>query len=200
VKLGFNEAIRLKAYISPQLSFSLSGVDEGRDVCGITTNVSSTSTKVDFGELSISSFTNAAHKFDVTTNIESGYSVTASQTDQMSRDGQACSGDGDDSQHCIPNAQGTSISGSGIAWVDPTVKGFGYTVGSMSTNPTSLISTSSYRSFADRADGDLPVSIFSNDDITNNDTAYVCYRIVAPSTIEAGNYENGVIYTVTALF
>lgn len=200
IQLGFNEAIRLKAYISPQLSFSMSGISSGRQVCGTDTNVATTATKVDFGELDVAHFTNAAHKFDVATNIEGGYSVTASQTDQMGKNGRACSGDGTGIQYCIPDPVGSSVDGSGFSWNDPTVKGFGYSIGNLSGEVDSPISSSRYRSFADRSENDLPEVIFSNDDITDGDSANVCYRIVPPANIESGNYENGVIYTVTALF
>ena len=219
VAIGVIEAVRVTAIVAPQITFSIAGVASGQSVCGVTTDVTTTATAVPLGELSISSFTDAAQSLTVSTNAVNGYAVTAIESDQLGLDGQACAGDPDPASggSCIGDSRGDTTTMSHTAfdiWDDQAAtKGFAYSLHNGTVTPANAISFeynegsgactgASYcaRQFADAEATQVPQTLFSSTDVANNENARVCYRAVISAIQAAGFYENYVTYTATATF
>lgn len=218
VSIAVIEAVKVTATVAPQITFQILGLPTGTSACGVSTNVTTTPTSVPFGDISISSFTNAAQSMNVSTNATGGFTVTAVENDQLGRNGGACSGTPTPASNpnCIPDALGNNGAMTHTAsdeWTNagiPNGKGFGYSLQDVNSTTTPAFSyntntgncTGTYcaRDFADAENSEAPVTIFSGTTVADNQNLYVCYRIVAANTTAAGNYENFVTYNATATF
>lgn len=207
-KIGVVDAVKVSASIAPQLTFTIAGINAGSSACGVTTDVNTTALTVPFGDLTISSFTDAAQRLSVVTNAIGGYSVTAAEDDQVGREANACAGDGSASITCIVDASVTGASHTTSAdWTDAgTYPGFGYSLASAVGSPTLAFTynessrTFSAKQFADLAATESVQTIFSKSTVSSNDAVDVCYRISPAATNAAGNYENYLVYTASATF
>lgn len=207
VTVGVNEAVRVTASVPPQITFAVLGLSAGTSACGISTNVATTATTVPFGEISISSFTNAAQGLTVSTNAQNGFTVSAIANDEMGLNGQECAGNPTANGNCIPDASATGMSHTTSAeWTSTTDKGFGYSIHDVNSSTTESFAynessrTFSAKQFADNESAQVPQTLFSATSPQENDNVYVCYRIVVSSTQPAGDYENYVTYRATATF
>lgn len=208
-KIGVLDAVKVSAYIAPQITFTIAGVNASTSVCGNSTDVATTALTVPFGDLTIGSFTDAAQRLTVTTNAIGGYSVTAAENDQVGREANACDTDGSASITCIVDASVTGASHTAAAdWIDAaTYPGFGY---SLAPTPSGGGFTPAFyynqsgtfyaKQFADLAAGEAVQTIFSRNTVAANDVVDVCYRIAPAATNAAGNYENYLVYTASATF
>lgn len=213
VSVGVIEAVRVTASVAPQITFQISGVASGISACNQTTDVTTTAAAVPLGELSISTFTDAAQALSVSTNAANGYVVTALANDQMGRNAGTCVGDnvGGD---CIPDSRGdtdTMTHAVEDEWVLNTIKGFGFSLDNINatglTAPFEWDSTAGgcsgaycARQFADRENGQTAQTVFSNSTVADAHNLYVCYRAIISATQAAGEYENDITYTATATF
>lgn len=196
VKVAVIESVRVTATVDPTISFIIQGVTAGTSVCGNTTDVTTTATSVPFGSLSISSFTDLAQNLTVSTNADNGYVVTAVENDQLSRV--------DDDSVEIPDLVGGSHSSS-TDWTSTSTKGFGY---SLENNDASSVAfqyndgggTFQARQFPATSESESPVTIFSSNDVADNEDVYVCYRAIISATQAAGDYWNTITYRATATF
>lgn len=219
VAVGVIEAVRVLATIPPQLTFQIIGTSSGSSACGLTTDVATTPTTVDFGDISISSFKTAAQTLTVSTNATNGYAVTALANDQMGRNGGACAGDPLSSADtdCIQDSRGDTSTMSHTVedeFNSTATKGFAYSLhdsnGSISNGSAEAFSyddttggctgTFCARHFADEEGGQSAEEIFGSNQTADNENLQVCYRIIAPTEAESGFYENAVKYTATATF
>ena len=203
VSVGVIEAVKVTATVAPQITFRIIGVASSTSACGGTTGVTTTSTAVPFGELSIDSFVNAAQTL----------AVTALENDQLAKSGTTCTGDSTASD-CIPDSVGNNSSMTHAVsdeWTTATVKGFGYSLHDYNTSgltPAFEYDTATgsctgsfcARQFADNEDSQSPVQIFSASSVADNHHLYVCYRAIISATQAAGEYENYITYTATATF
>ncbi len=230
VAVGVIEAVKVTATVAPQITFKILGVSSATDVCGFTTTVSTSAALVPFGDLLISSFTQAAQGFSVSTNAAGGYAVTAVENDQLGRDGLTCAGAGDSSTDCIPDVVGDAStitpSAAGL-WTSSTAKGFGYTLDNKNSVANLTLpfehdtntdaagytcasnSTTScaggqmchcFRSFADTENAGTAQTIAQAAIPVDNHNFYLCYRGVISTTQAAGYYENYITYIATATF
>ncbi len=217
VSVGLIEAVRVTATVSPQITFSLAGVNSGQTRCGLSTTVTTTGTTVPFGELVISAPSVGAHLLSVSTNAVSGYSVTVRENDQLGRNAKTCIGGGTGDNECIIDTlgDGAMTHTDGDEW-DPatsnnTQYGFGYTLEGLagsgtpafeydSTTEGACTGTSCFRQFADAEQPEAAVQILSNTTSTNSDTMSVCYKVNIDTSTIAGDYENHLLYTATATF
>ena len=136
VAVGVIEAVKVTAYVPASISFSIAGVAASTSTCGITTDVTTTAAAVPFGEVSISSFNNAAQTLTVTTNAVNGYSVTAIENDQLGLDGATCVGDNTGTS-CIRDSAGDDTLMSHTAfdnWDSTANKGFAYSIHNADAN------------------------------------------------------------------
>lgn len=226
VAVGVIEAVKVTATVAPQITFKILGVNSGTDVCGFNTSVTTSAALVPFGDLLISSFTNAAQGFSISTNAASGYSVTALENDQMGRNGMACPSLSTD---CIPDTTGDAAnitSSSAGLWATAAAKGFGFTLDNKNsvanltlpfqhdtaTNGAGYNCSGNsgggctsgnchcYRSFPSLADSGTSQVIGSAAIPVDNHNFYLCYRGVISTTQAAGYYENYITYIATATF
>lgn len=210
-RVAIVEAVKVTAYVSPQITFKIFGLPTSTSACGAVTDVDTTPVSVPFGELTLGNFRDAAQAMSVSTNATGGYAVTATENDQIGRNGGACTGDPTTATNgdCIQDVRGDAAGSSNTVsdeWNATTSVGFGYSLSDLNGTVTEAFAynesarTFSARQFADGAAGDAPVTIFSDSTVTNNDNIYVCYRILPDATTAAGNYENYITYTATATF
>ncbi len=131
VAIGVIEAVKITASVQPQITFKIIGVGSGTDVCGLSTSVSTSAALVPFGDLLLSTFTQAAQGFSVSTNASGGYSVTAAENDQLGRNGGSCPDGSLPNTDCIPDSTGDAATITEAAaglWTSTSTKGFGYTL------------------------------------------------------------------------
>jgi hypothetical protein len=210
VSIAVIEAVRVTATVPPQLTFQVIGRPTGYSACGVTTKVGTTPTAVPFGEVSISSFTDAAQTLTASTNAVGGFVVTALENDQLGRNGAVCTGDPTitSNLNCIADTRGDGGTASDTVqdnWVSSATKGFGFSLHDQNSSTTEAFAYNSggafmARQFADVENSGTAQTIFSSTAPADNHNVDVCYRIVVGSTTAAGNYENNVIYNATATF
>lgn len=211
VKIGVVEAVKVTAYVAPQINFRLIGLPAATSACGMTTSVTTTAATVPFGDLTIGVFKTAAQALSVSTNASGGYVVTAQENDQLGRNGAACTGDPTTASNgnCIQDVRGDTAAASDTVsdeWVSTSQPGFGYSLQDVNATVTEAFAynesarTFSARQFADAENSGTPQTIFSDTTVASNDNIYVCYKIMPDATTAAGNYENYLTYTATATF
>lgn len=77
------QQITVSATVDPTFTFVITPVNNNTAVGGVTTSVSSTVTTLPFGNLTAGTPKYAAHRLNVTTNANGGYTVTMRMVDQM---------------------------------------------------------------------------------------------------------------------
>lgn len=106
------DAIEVSARVDPSFTFTVSSVGANTVNNGITTSVGSTYNTLPFGNLTAGTPKYAAHRLNVTTNTQSGYTVTARMLTQMA---------GVYTQNNIDPFAATGADwGSPIGWTEPT--------------------------------------------------------------------------------
>lgn len=70
------QAVTVSATVDPTFTFVISSVGANTVIGGVTTSVASTASTLPFGNLTVGSPRYAAHRLNVTTNANSGYTVT----------------------------------------------------------------------------------------------------------------------------
>ncbi len=198
------EAVRVTATIDPTISFSVAGVASAATRCGVSTDVTTTALAVPFGTMTLNTFKTLAHDVTVSTNATGGYVVTASENDQLGKDGAT--------SPFIPDSLGNggAMSESASAeWTTSTVNGFAYSLQNVdaasvpfqyTTATGNCTGTFCARQFADRQASETPATIFSSTTVANAENVYVCYRLSVGATQAAGDYENQITYTATGTF
>ncbi|NCO12621.1 hypothetical protein GW926_03750 [Candidatus Pacearchaeota archaeon] len=212
VAVGVIEAVKVSASVPASISFSIAGVAASTSTCGITTDVTTTAAAVPFGEVSLSSFNNAAQTLTVTTNAVNGYAVTAIENDQLGLDGATCSGD-NTGNSCIRDSAGddTLMSHTTIDnWDDTANKGFAYSIHNVdaalvpfqynTVSGNCVGGSFCAKQFADAEDSQVAQEIFSSTTVADSQNINVCYRVIPDVVTAAGDYENYVTYTATATF
>ncbi len=203
------ESVRVTATVDPTISFTITGVAASQTRCGVATDVS-TSTGVNaplivpFGTMTLNTFKNAAHQLTVNSNAGSGYVVTASENDQLGKDGLT--------SPFIPDSLGNGgamTESSSAEWTTSTVNGFGYSLQNVDASSLPFQYTTATgncsgaycaRQFADIAGAESVQSIASSSTVANAEDFYVCYRLSIGATQAAGDYENQITYTATGTF
>jgi hypothetical protein len=209
LKVAVIESVRVTATIDPTITFTITAIGSGLERCGITTDVETTPTAVPFGSLTLGSFNNASQQLSCVTNAGGGYAVTVIENDQMSIDG----------EHSVELADTNCDSGSACTettegdWhTDTTESGFGYSIQNInagtvpfeytSTSGNCSVGTYCARRFPSVADGGESATTVMNraDTPSTTEDIYMCYRIVASTSQQAGDYENALTYVATATF
>lgn len=197
-RIAVVESVRVTATVDPTLTFIIdnTGVGTGSTACsnsafGANAN-NTTADSVAFGSLTLGAFNNLAQRLQATTNAKNGYTVTVYQADQMKNISTGTTlPDGD--------CDGSCTTSTAAAWAtDTTNSGWGYTVQNL-TIGTTIFAAPNYKIFGEGASA-AQTLISNTATPTQTETAYVCYRLVASTTQEAGNYENKLVYTATATF
>lgn len=205
-KVAHIEAVRVTATVDPTIGFSVAGVASAATRCGVSTDVTTTALSVPFGIMALNTFKTLAHDLTVSTNAVGGYVVTASENDQLGKDGATTPN--------IADATGEDALASHTAiddWEVATFNGFGYSIDNddASSVPFEYSTTSGNCSdasgfcakhFADIANSEDPQTIFSSNTVANAENVAICYRLSIGATQTAGDYQNQVIYTATGTF
>lgn len=219
VSVGVIEAVKVSAVVAPQITFTIAGIAAAQTPCGFSTNVTTTAADVPFGELSLNTFRHAAQKLSVSTNAQYGYAVTAVESNQLGKFGEACTGDvviGSEPD-CIQDARGDGATMSHTAeddWNVTSNSGFAYTLSSATGSPVLPFlysqntggctatggSNDCFRQFADAENAQAPQTIMSYTGVTNTQEANVCYAVNVGATQSAGAYENYITYRATGTF
>ncbi|MEA2056495.1 MAG: hypothetical protein U9O78_02130 [Patescibacteria group bacterium] len=216
VKVGTIEAVKVSAEVVPSLSFSIAGDTAAQTRCGETTDVTTTSDTVPFGELSTGAFSHAAQLLSVTTNAVDGVTVQAEANDQLGLESAACAGDtynsGANAYTCIWDSQVASMTHETEQdWGEPTPgsdnRGFGYSLddddssANEAFNYDDAAGTFMAKHFADAAESQDPQTLFDSDSNPTNDAdIYICYRIVPDALTSAGDYYNYITFIATPQF
>jgi len=203
-KVAHIEPVRVTATVDPTINFAITGISSGATRCGVTTDVTTTATSVPFGTMALNSFKNLAHQLTVSTNASSGYVVTASENDQLGKDGATTP--------FIPDSLGNggAMSESASAeWTTNTVNGFAFSIQNVdaatvpfqyTTATGNCSGTFCARQFADIIGTETPQTIMSSTTVANAEDIYVCYRLSVGATQAAGDYQNQITYTATGTF
>jgi len=202
-KIAVVESVRVTATVDPTLTFTIdnTNVGSGATICGNTLGspaTSTTATSVAFGSLSLGAFNDLAQRLSCVTNADGGYIVTVYEIDPMT---------GISSGTTIPDTDcdGACDTTTAAEWAtDNTNSGWGYSMHNLNVGSSLFNYDNGGATFAAKAFGD---GASNAQQIMKNTTtpsaterAYICYRLTASTTQEAGNYENQLIYTATATF
>lgn len=200
VRIAHIESVRVTATVDPTISFSIAGIASGQTRCGVSTDVTTTALSVPFGTMTLNTFKTLAQDLTVSTNATGGYVVTASENDQLGKDGATS-----------PNIADTTCDGgtctesTSAEWNTATNNGFGFSMQNVDAASAAFAYNESSRTFsakqfADITGGDTAQTIFSSTTVANSENAYVCYRLSVGATQAAGDYENQITYTATGTF
>jgi hypothetical protein len=202
-KIAVVESVRVTATVDPTLTFIIdnTNVGSGATICGNTLGspaTSTTATSVAFGSLSLGAFNDLAQRLSCVTNADGGYIVTVYEIDPMT---------GINTGTTIPDTDcdGACNITTAAEWAtDTTNSGWGYSLQNINVGSSLFNYDNSGATFAGKAFGDGAANaqqIMKNITTpTTTERAYICYRLTASTTQEAGNYENQLVYTATSTF
>ena len=203
-RIAHIESVRVTATVDPTISLTVAGVASGATRCGVSTDVTTTALSVPFGTMTLNTFKTLAQDVTVSTNASGGYVVTASENDQLGKDGATTP--------FIPDNPGNNTLASesdSDEWTTATVNGFGFSLQNVdaasvpfqyTTATGNCTGTFCSRQFADIAGAETTQTIFSSTTVANAENVYVCYRLSVGATQAAGDYENQITYTATGTF
>lgn len=203
-KLAHIEAVRVTATVDPTISFAITGIASGQTRCNVSTSVTTTATSVPFGTMALNTFKNLSQQLTVSTNAAGGYVVTASENDQLGKDG----GTTPFIIDSIGNGGAMSESAS-AEWTTTTINGFGFSIQNVdattvpfqyTTSSGNCTGTFCARQFADLQASETIQTVMSSNAVADAQDIYICYRLGVGATQAAGDYENQIIYTATGTF
>lgn len=203
------EAVRVTATVDPTISFAISGVAAAQTRCGVSTDIATDTgvnapLAVPFGTMALNTFKNAAHQLTVSTNATGGYVVTASENDQLGKDGATTPNIADSTGN-----GGAMTESASAEWTTATINGFGFSIQNIdaavvpfqyTTATGNCTGTFCARQFADIAGSEAVQTVFSSTTVANAEDIYICYRLGVGATQSAGDYENQITYTATGTF
>ena len=198
------EGVRVTATVDPTINLTITGIASGQTRCGVSTDVTTTALAVPFGTMILNTFKNLAHQLTVNTNASSGYVVTASENDQLGKDGGT-------TPFIADNPGNNTLASESVSdeWTTATVNGFGFSIQNVdaatvpfqyTTATGNCTGTFCSRQFADITGGETPATIMSSTTVANAEDAYICYRLGVGATQAAGDYQNQITYTATGTF
>lgn len=197
VGITINNTVTVTLSIDEFLTFSVSGVGAGQVVNGVTTNINTTATNVDFGSNQGSFNLLAAQDLNVSTNATDGFTVTVKTTGDLE------TGTGD----AIDNFPSTNAAPS--IWSSPPGSGvdsyWGY------TSDDNTLGTGTVDRFTsgggDKWAGFTTASeeVFYNDGPTDGTgtglgVSRFGYQVEANNWQESGDYSTSVMFLCTGVF
>jgi len=199
-KIAVVESVRVTATVDPSITFSIgtSNVGQGGTPCGLTLGTAAANTtpySAAFGSVTLGAFNDLAHYLSCVTNANNGYVVTVYEVTPL-RNWSTGTTIAD------TNCDGGCSTTTAAAWSTDTGASrseFGYTIDNVNVGTSLFEYTAGYKAFGVGAAN--AQEIMKNTNVPNtNEVAYICYRLTAATTQEAGNYENQLVYTATASF
>lgn len=204
------EGVFVSATVEETLSFTIAAVGLGNSHCGSSAvvDVTTYAFAVPFGTLDttkgVNAFKEAEQQLTVTTNADAGYKVYTTEDDELGKDGADSPAIPD-----TPCDSGPCTHTTAQDWVTPgTYHGFGYSlVNSSGTDATFQYSDGTWnaKQFPNESEAtgqydDTSAEVMSNTAPVSGSSVYVCYRISASGTQEAGYYYNKIWYIATPTF
>ncbi len=189
------DTITASVTVDETLTFTVAGVNSGSCTDG---DITTTATTIPFGSVNSDTFYDGCQSLTVSTNSSSGYTVTISESDQLTSGASDVIADG--------SCDGTCSETSAAAWATGTNNGFGYCLQDISgTDANSDWSSNQcddgtpfYKIFPE-LDTDTPdaQSIMSNAGSVSGSNIHVGYRVTVGGSQESGTYTNNVILVAT---
>ncbi len=216
------EAVLISGTVDETLSFVVTGLAGGAQTyCGSYTYIDTSNnySTIPWGHFAATdTFYYAAQNLVVSTNAVSGYAVTLSESDQMGKNGNECTGTAPSSGEytfssatCIRDtvcSAATPCTESVMGdW--PTASGYsglGYTLATTGGSTAAVFfynegsRTFNAKQLADIQGGESAQTIMSSEGPVNADGIDVCYKISITGLQPAGYYYNIAKYTATATF
>ncbi len=176
------------ATVSPSITASIGGISSGSSLEGITTDVTTTSSSVSFGELPFNTRQEAANSITVTTNAVSGYQVSVRQESAMAS-----------SSDQIDSVSGTNASPS--AWPSTTIlrSAYGYHTSDevlKTGNVNRFVSDDTFAAF----DTTAYEVAYNPGPVTSGEQTNVVYAIEVGKAQSAGVYTHTITYTIYGVF
>jgi len=207
-KIAVVESVRVTATVDPSITFQIgtSGVSTlNNSACGVSLPSQASSVTADavpYGSLALGSFNDLAQWIYCVTNAASGYSVTVYENKPMYNinDGVTIPNTTCDSGTC------SSVGGVGVTatWSTKTsasMWGFGMQKLTANYTPINIGNGTTYYAEPFGVGASNATVVMRNTSTpTAAETAFMCYRLTAASTQEAGNYEDKLVYTATSTF
>ncbi|MFA6250240.1 MAG: hypothetical protein WC686_01900 [Candidatus Shapirobacteria bacterium] len=199
-KIAVVESVRVTATIDPSITFNIgtSNVGAGGTPCGLTLGTAAANTSpyaAAFGSVTLGAFNDLAHYLSCVTNADNGYVVTVYESTPLRNlsTGTTISD---------TNCDGACSTTTEAAWatdIGVTTSEFGYTLQNINVGTSIFNYGAGYRAFGQGASNAQEIMKNVNTPPAA-EVAYICYRLTATTTQEAGNYENQLVYTATATF
>jgi len=192
------EGVTVSATVAESLSFSITNVASGDcdTTFGNLADATVSNTSVDFGTLTISTFTHGCQDLGIGTNAGNGYTITSQESDQLFN--------GVSTIVDTPCDGGPCTESSANPWVGPANYGFGHTCSTIDgTGCNTAYSTgNSYRQFASIADAETAQAIMTKGSVPTvvTEKGRVEYKITVGATQQAGIYNNTITYIATPNF
>lgn len=203
-KIAVNDNVQIIATIDPTITFYIDAVDTstpGMTRCGTTLGANAgltTSTSVNFGSLSLGQANTLAQRFSCSTNAQNGYVVQVFEDKELTVTGGGTATIADTDCDVATNCT-TSSEGS---WdEDLATSQFGYSLEAISSSPVTFSAGADFQARPFGIGFANAQSIMSrNTTPSATDQAYICYRITASNSQQAGTYQNQINYIATATF
>lgn len=205
-KIAVVESVRVTATVDPNLTFIIDvggSLGLGSTACGNTGGnafaanaANTTATAVSFGSLSGNAFNNLGQRLSALTNSNGGYVVTVFEETKLRNLTTGVT---------IPDTTcdaGTCTYTTAQPWTtDNTHSKWGYTLQNLSVGITSttFTYTNGYKAFGVGFAQAQPIMTNPGTPSTT-EQAFICYRLTAANSQQAGSYENKLTYTATATF
>jgi len=199
--------VTVSATVPETLTFTIAGVTNSN--CdtdfGVLAGPDSATTTVTYGSLSaVDTFHHACQDITVSTNANSGYSVTGQEQTNLRDTTLSVNIDDStgDSGSMTESTTSTWATASGNA-------GFGYSCSDQSGSDCSLTATSLYRQFAcigadancDPGSGsETAQTVLSNAGAVSGSQGRIEYKLTVGGTQQAGSYSNTIVYICTPTY
>lgn len=188
-----NDGVLVSANVEMSLSYTIAGVGTGITSCNSPNSITTTATAVPFNSITaFYIFYDAAQSHTVSTNANSGYTLTVQQDTSLT--------DSLGTGATIPETvcdSGPCTSTTPAPWTNPLLeKGFGYSLDHISgTSDSTFTYASGYKPLSTS-----PENILSRTSATDVSSVYTCYRLAVSNVQPIGYYFNKLTYIATPKF
>jgi hypothetical protein len=202
-RVALTESVLVSATIDPTITFYIDAVGAstpGSTLCGATLSSGAnetTSTSVNFGSISLAQFNTLAQRFTCSTNASSGYVVQVFESSPLTTINTG-------STSFIPDTTcdtSCDIDTPGQWNTNTSSSQFGYSLEAIDSSPVTFSHNSIFNSKPFGIGYNNARAIMSLNEVPpTEDQAYICYRITASNSQEAGTYQNQINFIATATF
>jgi hypothetical protein len=199
-KIAVVESVRVSATIDPSITFNIgtSNVGNGGTPCGLTLGSAAANTtpySAAFGSVTLGAFNDLAHYLSCVTNAANGYVVTVYENSSLKNWSTGTTiADTNCDGGCTTSAAATWSTDTG----NPNSE-FGYTLQNVNVGNSIFTYQTGYKPFG-VGSANAQEIMKNTSTPSTSEVAYICYRLTAATSQEAGSYENQLVYTATASF